>query len=1016
MNKNQLNKQLLLKNSFNEKSIFLNYSEVQQTLKLIDAIEVSKFLYFQKSVINEILFNEEKIIEISNKTYDFKFYFYLTLLIEDNYNILNYTYQYDLILELDRENRNEKDKLKKVIISKILLVLIYNFRGFNRNKNLNNDLDNIEKYNIENIKNYIDILKEFNLNINVDEIDEISLEEIYGEIISYLFKNKKLEDYDYSYNIIHQLEINVIDITKTMFEKISKILSSNESYITDYSISSSEDLLDLNKINFYYILFKYILKDSQKIYIIPLLFKIKKKIISIIKNSLNFNFDKIDNDVKERFEFNIQFILDSNYYYNLYLSNKNSPNLDIESILEYYKNYCFESKKNEINKIENGEFNVQNHIEEINKAKIMNEKYCIIDFIFNYKYSGGEKTEKKIENIVKLWEFLEKIIRDKKIRMISKDHKIMLGLIFYDINYKDLLLKIFGEDCYQYFKKENSKFINTENKRNKHININALQEILNYYQTFLFESKAREINLIENIIKTQRIEANYEQYLKDSKIAKKMNIRFPLINFIFNIQNEEGKMIKTELEVKEKLKRYELIEMMIKNKRIKKMRGVDKNKIFNYFNDKNNKSNLLEIFDLEVYEFILKSSMDYINQIKNKNLDIEIINKLDEILKYYKQYLPGTKKEEIISIEDIINNNSDNYEYYLKDYEKAKEINLKAPLISLLGKLNDDEKQIELVLERWKKIEKMLIDKTYKRMRGDYKKRLINFFRKKNNKEIIIKIFNEDIYDSFIEKNNIEVEEEEEDNIQNNNNSFNIMKVKDEIINNLENKYRKPLYETFQKGQDSKISNILDSNNNEYSFNLLKSEESEKEMESFQYNKTKEEIAEFILKESKFRFHTNKNLEGMIFIYDQIILVLKNNNILVDYEQLQSCKEYFLKNKIETVLAKSFLKFMDFKNEFENRIRNEFIYKYSLKMELAFLRVDNEEGSNEIYNIQCKYTFFPPEDDNKEIYKDENVLKNKTVSKLQGFTYLLKSINNEKYNNSIFFDEENKKKQKSPIF
>jgi hypothetical protein len=386
---------------------------------------------------------------------------------------------------------------------------------------------------------------------------------------------------------------------------------------------------------------------------------------------------------------------------------------------------------------------------------------------------------------------------------------------------------------------------------------------------------------------------------------------------------------------------------------------------------------------------------------------------LDEILKYYKQYLPKTKKEEIISIEHIINNNSDNYEYYLKDYKIAKEINLKAPLISLLGKFNDDEKQIELALERWKKIEKMLFDKTYKRMRGDYKKRLINFFRNKNNKEIIIRIFNEDIYDSFIEKNNIEVEEEQEDNIQNNNISYNIMKVKDEIINNLHNKYINPLHEKFQKGQDSKNANIFDSKNNEYSFNLLKSEESEKEMKSIEYNKTKEEIAEFILKESKFRFHTNKNLEEMTFIYDQIIIVLKNYNILVDYEQLQSCKEYFLKNKIETVLAKSFLKLMDFKDELEKSIRNEFMYNYNLKIELAFQRVDNEERENEIYDIQCIYTFFHPDDDNKECYKDENILFNKTLSKLQGFCYLLGSINNAKYNNSIILDEDNRKNKKA---
>lgn len=99
-----------------------------------------------------------------------------------------------------------------------------------------------------------------------------------------------------------------------------------------------------------------------------------------------------------------------------------------------------------------------------------------------------------------------------------------------------------------------------------------------------------------------------------------MNIKFPLINYLFNVQNEEGKMTKTESEMKEKLQRYEVIEKMIKDKKIKKMRKEDKNKIFNYFNDQNNKSILLEIFGKDAYEFILKASIDYINQNKRRKI------------------------------------------------------------------------------------------------------------------------------------------------------------------------------------------------------------------------------------------------------------------------------------------------------------------------------------------------------------------------------------------------------------
>ena len=861
MNKSQIDKYIFLSHSFNEKgsSLLNDFSEIQQTSKLIeDTNEISRFYYSQNSAINKILDNEDQIIEISNNKYDFKFYFYLTLLIEDNYDIVNYSYAYDLIRELDNEIRNEirneKEIIKKVIQSKIILVLIFNFKGFNRNKKLNNDLDNIEKYHRENIKNNLHIFREFNLNINEDEIDDISLEEIYGKILSYLFKNKKLEDYEYSYNIIQQLEINTIDITEKMSDELSSILNSKESYIIDYSVSNSEDLLDINKINFYFILFKFILKDPQKIYNISFLIDAKKIVIAKIKNSVNFNIDTIDNDIKERFEFNIKFILDSNYYYNIYLNNKNIKKADVNTILEYYKNYFFESKKSEITEIENGHFNFQSNTEEVNKAKIMNEKFCIIEFIFNHKFSGKEKTEERIQTIVCSWDKFEKMIKDKKLKKMRKDDKMLLGKFFEDANNKDLLIKIFGEECYENFKKESAENINTENKRN--IDINALKEILKYYQTFLFESKFKEINLIENATKNGRIDTNYEQYLKDLEIAKKMNKQFPLINYLFNLQNEEEKMIKTESEVDKKFKIYEEIEKMIKNKKIKKVRKDIKNKIFNYFIDENNKSILLEIFELDAYEFILKASIDYINQNKKKNLDSEILNKLEEVLKYYKQYMPQTKKEEIKLLEDINDKKfSDEYENYLNDYEIAKEKNLKTPLISLFGKLSDNEEEIKKTVDSWKVTEKMINDKKIKKMRGDNKKKLINFFKNKSNKELLIKIFNEDLYDFFIKQNNIKVEED--DNV-NDNALNNKEKINEGIKSNSEKKTddlnNESLMEVHKKRIQADNTNInLNNNNNSQSTSLnSKENKSDKEMQIVENIKTKEEeIAELMLEHSK---------------------------------------------------------------------------------------------------------------------------------------------------------------------
>ena len=82
-------------------------------------------------------------------------------------------------------------------------------------------------------------------------------------------------------------------------------------------------------------------------------------------------------------------------------------------------------------------------------------------------------------------------------------------------------------------------------------------------------------------------------------------------------------------------------------------------------------------------EYITKFLLDcfdyYFNKIKNIP-EIDLI-KLKEVLKYYKDYLFESKKNDINNIDNIINNNIFNYEDYLKDYDKAKEMNIKSPII-----------------------------------------------------------------------------------------------------------------------------------------------------------------------------------------------------------------------------------------------------------------------------------------------------------------------------------------------
>ena len=59
------------------------------------------------------------------------------------------------------------------------------------------------------------------------------------------------------------------------------------------------------------------------------------------------------------------------------------------------------------------------------------------------------------------------------------------------------------------------------------------------------------------------------------------------------------------------------------------------------------------------------------------------------------------------------------------------------------------EKKFNKVVNSWEKFEKMINDKKIKKMRIDDKDNLIEYFNDENNKESLLKIFNEDSYKFF---------------------------------------------------------------------------------------------------------------------------------------------------------------------------------------------------------------------------------------------------------------------------
>ena len=247
-------------------NLLSKYDEIEKILNLKEE-NIFKFFYYNNNKVHEILYEDEKTIKVEENEIEKKsmhFYFYLNLLISEDSTIVDYEYSINLIKKINDLQKKKNDKIyQKIILSKIIINLINNYKK-------------LEYYNEENdkkilkkMKNDNKIIIENNINsfISTDSPKNVinkKIDEIYSEIIIGLIKSINIENYENALKIISELDLENINITETMLNKLSEFLDSEESKY--YIISNKNDLYDEKKIIFFYILFKYILKGTFYIY------------------------------------------------------------------------------------------------------------------------------------------------------------------------------------------------------------------------------------------------------------------------------------------------------------------------------------------------------------------------------------------------------------------------------------------------------------------------------------------------------------------------------------------------------------------------------------------------------------------------------------------------------------------------------------------------------------------------------------------------------------------------------
>ena len=409
-----------------------NYSEIE-SLSNFFKFDNLQFLYSNRTKINKILLDFDVIITIfiNKRIVNIKDYYYLSLLVYDNRIMINYKFPINVIFKLNKYLDNINEPLKKIIISKLLIDLTKYYMDldeFNENRDYLELEEIIDKCkNI--LKKYLYFLDELNIKLTVEDLTKNyyfkTIDEMYKLIIISLIKNDKLSNYEYAYNIVNQMNLEAIYLNEGIINSLSEILDEKYSFIIKYKIKGVEDLFDNKKINFYFILFRYILKNSIYLYYIPFLLKGKNNILKIIKSRNFLSYFNLNNNNKKKIEYNLKFFCDCRYYDKLYfdcpLKRKDEEisreKTEIREIIE----------NNNSNNISMNDFQLNGKLDKDNfskNPKLNNDKSdiimesCCITNSSNFSVEN-ENADKKVKN--KNNSLIDKSLKEKFIILSFMD-------------------------------------------------------------------------------------------------------------------------------------------------------------------------------------------------------------------------------------------------------------------------------------------------------------------------------------------------------------------------------------------------------------------------------------------------------------------------------------------------------------------------------------------------------------------------------------------------------------------
>ena len=451
-------------------SVITYFSQIEAILKT-NHKKLFSFIYNNRDRIHQILYDEDQTIKLESILAEkgISNLFYLDLLIKDQECIINYIYELSFIEKVNKRRKNMKNSLACLILAMIIIDLIHNFKEsdlYDEEK----DKEIVDKILEENkkIKNdYKDVLKKAKLRISDENFEDNNMSKIYLEILKSIIENKNLNDYEKSCEVFEQMDLKNIELTEGMFNELLTIFKNNEEYTNEFKFLNIDDLFNPKKLNFYYAIFQYIFKQSIYIYNFNFLSKARNDFLKILKSDKDnklgqyFNNEKDPNpELREKVIFVVTRLCDCEYFIDKYI---NKEKQEIEEILDFYKNFYFIKKQEDIKKIENHlankitltENDFKSYLKDYDRACQLNERKDIIYFLLKENGNSINKnkaTQKEMEKYVRKMEDCEKMIKDNKFKIkMRKDDKRLFYKYFKDEKNKDVISKVFNQENIESF-------------------------------------------------------------------------------------------------------------------------------------------------------------------------------------------------------------------------------------------------------------------------------------------------------------------------------------------------------------------------------------------------------------------------------------------------------------------------------------------------------------------------------------------------------------------------------------